>query len=256
MKYPASGRPRAFTLIELLVVIAIIGILASLLLPTLAGAKERAKRASCKNNIRQFALIAHLYADDNNQVLFGGKRLGDNYSHTIWLAQAAGQALLDYAGSQRMAVCPNMPYPFGNGTFGALSNPSNTELAYNAGLRCYLQGYGYLGGFKVPAVITNWVAPERLTDDSNLVVIYELNDWTYPSANNWAVVPHTKAGWRGGTSGWIQPSAGQSSIQLGADGGNVGLLDGSVNWKVTSAMVDHTNAWSAAGVPAGYIGTW
>jgi len=65
---PKSGN-RAFTLVELLIVIAIIAILAAMLLPVLASAKEKAKRASCMNNLKQLGLVLHVYADDNNDYL-------------------------------------------------------------------------------------------------------------------------------------------------------------------------------------------
>jgi prepilin-type N-terminal cleavage/methylation domain-containing protein/prepilin-type processing-associated H-X9-DG protein len=56
---------KGFTLIELLVVIAIIAILAGLLLPALAGAKEKGKQAYCTNSLKQMEIIFHLYEDDN-----------------------------------------------------------------------------------------------------------------------------------------------------------------------------------------------
>ena len=77
-----------FTLIELLVVIAIIAILAALLLPALAKAKEQSRSARCLSNLRQLALASTLYADENGQAL--------PWAETHWTAPSRPNGALNY----------------------------------------------------------------------------------------------------------------------------------------------------------------
>ena len=105
---------RAFTLIELLVVIAIIAILAAILFPAIAAAKERAKRTACATNLRQVAMLGHQYADDNSEwyPLHGYEGY---FLHCFVSDDYKLQIIDDYlSGFHDILYCPSAEYRYGH----------------------------------------------------------------------------------------------------------------------------------------------
>jgi len=90
-------RRKGFTLIELLVVIAIIAILAAILFPVFARAREKARQTSCLSNVKQLALGTQMYATDCDDIL----------GITDWQAVRMFVAVQPYVKNTQMVYCPS-----------------------------------------------------------------------------------------------------------------------------------------------------
>ncbi|MEO6907331.1 MAG: DUF1559 domain-containing protein [Abditibacteriaceae bacterium] len=127
-----NGVKRAFTLIELLVVIAIIAILASILFPVFARARENARRASCQSNLKQIALGMFMYAQDYDERLpavSSGIAIADVTPNNPY---GWADGLEPYLKSTQIYQDPSSPYgPNSNPTVGwVLSAPHSSYNDY------------------------------------------------------------------------------------------------------------------------------
>ena len=220
-----------FTLIELLVVIAIIAILAAMMLPALAGAKERAKRVACKNSMRQLMVALHLYADDSEQRFpSGASEKGPLDDHLPVLSTNTYNGIQRYLGNNPQNFhCPSFL------EFFKRRRGMPEERDYG-----YVIGYNYHGGHTNtpwPAIVGDavWISPRRSTESAALVLVSDMNDWSPGYGRTFA--PHGKHGVVFQAGDYSNEGAsGASSADVGAVGGNVGLLDGSVSWKRVAHM--------------------
>ena len=135
---------KGFTLIELLVVIAIIAILAAILFPVFAKAREKARQATCTSNLKQLALASLMYAQDYD----------DRFSRLYSYDEGSGHAplrwwedkLMPYIRNWQVTECPSRdPTPYG--TYRPPESPSSLLFSYDCNAMGSGNGTSATGGY-------------------------------------------------------------------------------------------------------------
>jgi prepilin-type N-terminal cleavage/methylation domain-containing protein/prepilin-type processing-associated H-X9-DG protein len=220
-----------FTLIELLVVIAIIGILASLLLPTLGRAKEAARRIACVNSLRQIGFAHQMYVDDNRGYLLPR-------SHPVrW-----PHRLQPGFQNVKLLVCPSDGPEPRTGTGDTNLYPADfapRSYIYNAWNDFYAPYFGTANWRE--AAKTNWVAPResQIREPAQTILLGEkdadsmhwyLDYETYEDITQLDQTRHS--------------SRQQGGDFAGSGGSNYLFADGGVRYLPFGACVNPVNLWA------------
>lgn len=159
---PSSARSARFTLIELLVVVAIIAILASLLLPALGSARDRARETSCANTVKQLGLAMFSYLDDYNEYFPSYDTQQAGFAGRFWFVQ------LDYYLTGNAS--PTKPLAYKNWVCNAPVTPAH---AFNYNQLCY--GYnvqlGYYNKDGVPFGTSYIVRSHQLSNPPGKILL-------------------------------------------------------------------------------------
>jgi len=185
-------RMRGFSLIELLVVTAIIAMLASMLLPALAKAREVARKAKCISNLRQIGMALHMYAEDNGEY-FPHVHQGPTYTDTAMTSSQEWWEFLE---------------PYSNGIYDYMKCPSDPHRD-EAGIESYIFNGMFAFGKKIGQVK---MTSERIIVSERADEGGALTHQGYPA---WK----THAEWRSSTK-----------ENRHGDGSNYLFVDGHVKW--------------------------